>query len=71
KDYDISVNGTKVATRVYERTDGGQGTATYQILIPDDGTLTSTGKVTIRMTYSGTSGRYDPSIADAWLIAAP
>jgi hypothetical protein len=71
KDYDISVNGTKVATRVYERTDGGPGTATYQILIPDDGTLTSTGKVTIRMTYSGTSGRYDPSIADAWLIAAP
>lgn len=71
KDYDISVNGTKVGTRVYERTAGGAGTVIYQLLIPDDGTLTSTGKVTIRMTYIGTTGRYDPSIADAWLIAAP
>lgn len=71
KDYDITVNGTKVATRLYERTAGGQGLVTYQILIPDDGTLTSTGHVTIRMTYNGVSGHYDPSIADAWLIAVP
>jgi len=71
KDYDISVNGTKVATRLYERTGGGQGTVTYQVLIPDDGTLTGTGKVTVRLTYTGHSGHYDPSIADVWLIAAP
>ncbi|TXN31393.1 family 78 glycoside hydrolase catalytic domain [Lacisediminihabitans profunda] len=71
KDYEISVNGTRVATRVYERTAGGPGTETYQILIPDDGTLTSTGAVTIRLTYTGVAGHYDPSIADAWLIQAP
>ena len=70
KDYDITVNGTRVATRLYSRTAEGAGTVTYQLLIPDDGTLTSTGKVTIRMTYTGTAGHYDPSIADVWLLTA-
>lgn len=70
KDYDITVNGTRVATRLYSRTAEGAGTVTYQLLIPDDGTLTSTAKVTIRMTYTGTAGHYDPSIADVWLLTA-
>ncbi len=69
EDHDFAVSGTKVTNRLYERTTDGEGTATFQVLIPDDGTLTSAGKVMIRLTYTGVNVHYEPSIADAWLIA--
>lgn len=71
KKYDILVNDTLVHTRVHQRTQSGQGTQTAQVLIPDDGTLTSTGVVRIKMLFTTEPGFHDPSIADAWTIDAP
>ncbi|TIH36624.1 family 78 glycoside hydrolase catalytic domain [Subtercola vilae] len=70
KSYDILVNGQQVAQRLNPRTDSGPGLVTYQALIPDDGTLTSTGKVTITFRFNGL-GDHDPSIADVWTLPVP
>ena len=70
KSYDILVNDTIVNERLFQRTAGGMGLQTYQVLVPDDGTLTSTGKVTIKMRYNGV-GTHDPSVADAWTMPVP
>ena len=71
KKYDLIVNGTTVHTRQYSRTETGPGTKVYQVLVPDDGTLTSTGKITVRMQFTTEAGFHDPSIADAWSLPAP
>ena len=71
KKYDVLVNDTVVHTRVHTRTASGLGTQTAQVLIPDDGTLTSTGEVRIKLLFTTESGFHDPSIADAWTIKAP
>ena len=71
KKYDLIVNGTTVHTRVNVRTETGPGTKVYQVLVPDDGTLTSTGQITVRMQFTTEAGFHDPSIADAWALPAP
>ncbi|MGG7507243.1 family 78 glycoside hydrolase catalytic domain [Plantibacter sp. YIM 135249] len=70
KSYDILVNGTVVAQRLHQRSAGGPGTQTYQVLVPDDGTLTSSGKVTVQFRFNGL-GSHDPSIADTWVLPVP
>jgi len=70
KSYDIIVNGTTVNERIYHHVENAPGLATYQVLVPDDGTLTSTGKVTIRMRFNG-KGTHDPSLADVWTLPVP
>lgn len=67
KGYGILVNGELVDSRLSTRTESGPGLATYQVLVPDDGTLTSSGRVTITMRFNG-RGSHDPSIADAWTL---
>jgi hypothetical protein len=69
KVYDVSVNGTVVQRRDFERTASGVGLATYQILV-DDPALLSNGTVTIRFQSEPSGAYYDPSLSDVWVTPA-
>ena len=70
KSYDILVNGVLIDLRRYQRNNTAAGLVTYQLWVPDDGTLTSTGTVNIRFRFNGL-GSHDPSIADVWTLPVP
>ena len=53
----------------YQRTAGGEGTVSYQILV-DRADLTTDGTVRVRFQEDSDGRNYDPSIADVWSIPA-
>jgi len=63
KDYDVLVDGQRVHVRTHRRTEGGQGSVTYSILVDAPG-ATADGVVRVRLLDTGEG--YDPSIADLW-----
>ncbi|WGD38575.1 alpha-L-rhamnosidase C-terminal domain-containing protein [Lysinibacter sp. HNR] len=70
KSYDILVNDVLIEERLYQRNAGGAGLVTFQVLIPDDGTLTSAGTVNVKFRFNG-KGSHDPSMADVWTLDVP
>src|SRR5690606_36186891 len=60
----------KITERLYHRAENSAGLATYHVLIPDDGTLTASGTVTVRFRFNG-KGSHDPSLADVWTLPVP
>jgi len=70
KVYDISVNGTPVAQRDFVRTAGGQGLATYQVLV-DDPAVLENDTITVRFQNEPSGAFYDPSLSDVWISPAP
>ncbi|MFC4224076.1 family 78 glycoside hydrolase catalytic domain [Lysinibacter cavernae] len=70
KSYDVYVNDVLVDSRLYQRSQGGAGLVNFQMLIPDDGTLTASGKVTVKVRFNGV-GTHDPSLADLWTMPVP
>jgi len=69
KVYDISVDGVKVDQRNYERTVGGQGLVTYQILV-DDPAVLADENITVRFANEPSGAFYDPSLSDVWISPA-
>jgi len=67
KDYDILIDGVVVHSRSYQRTEGGVGALSYQILV-DRADLTVDGKVRVRFQEDAEGRNYDPSIADVWSL---
>jgi alpha-L-rhamnosidase len=67
KDYDILVDGVLVHSRAHQRTAGGEGTVSYQILVDRAG-LTTDGTVRVRFQEDAEGRNYDPSIADVWTL---
>ena len=67
KDYDVIVDGVVVHPRSYQRTAGGEGTVTYQVLV-DRADLTADGTVRVRFQEDAEGRNYDPSIADVWSV---
>jgi len=67
KDYDVLVDGVLVHPRAYQRTAGGEGTVSYQILV-DRADLTADGSVRVRFQEDAEGRNYDPSIADVWSL---
>jgi len=67
KDYDVLVDGVLVHARSYQRTAGGEGTVSYQILV-DRPDLTTDGTVRVRFQEDAEGRNYDPSIADVWSL---
>lgn len=67
KDYDVLVDGVLVNSRSYQRTAGGEGTVSYQILV-DRADLTADGTVRVRFQEDAEGRNYDPSIADVWSL---
>ncbi|WP_308290241.1 family 78 glycoside hydrolase catalytic domain [Mumia sp. zg.B53] len=65
KTYDIVVDGVVVHSHDARRTEGGEGTQTYQVLV-DRPDLTADG--TVRVRFQDTGADYDPSIADVWSL---
>ncbi|MGW0087327.1 family 78 glycoside hydrolase catalytic domain [Streptomyces sp. NPDC003393] len=66
KTYDVQINGVVVHQRRYQRTQGGQGSLSYQFVV-DRPDLVGNGVVRLRFQDVGTD--YDPSIADLWAIS--
>jgi alpha-L-rhamnosidase len=67
KDYDILVDGVLVHSRAHQRTVGGEGTVSYQVLV-DRADLTTDGTVRVRFQEDAEGRNYDPSIADVWTL---
>ena len=67
KDYDVLVDGVLVHPRSYQRTAGGEGTVSYQILV-DRADLTTDGTVRVRFQEDAEGRNYDPSVADVWTL---
>ena len=67
KDYDVLVDGALVHARAYQRTAGGEGAVSYQILV-DRADLTTDGTVRVRFQEDAEGQNYDPSIADVWSL---
>lgn len=67
KDYEIYVNGALVHERDYQRTATGQGTITFQIVVPAE-YASPDGTVRVRFQEDPLGANYDPSIADVWSI---
>jgi alpha-L-rhamnosidase len=65
KDYDVLIDGVSVHSRSYQRTAGGEGTVSYQILV-ERTDLTTDGTVRVRFQEDAEGRNYDPSIADVW-----
>jgi hypothetical protein len=68
KDYDVLVDGVVVHHRSFQRTAGGAGTVSYQVVI-DAAHADADGTVRVRFQDSGDG--YDPSIADVWSLPSP
>ncbi|GAA3891778.1 hypothetical protein GCM10022381_37030 [Leifsonia kafniensis] len=68
KSYDILVNGQLVDERLYQRTAGGTGLVTYQVLV--DAKYATADTVTIQFRFNG-KGSHDPSLADVWTMPVP
>ncbi|WP_433789101.1 family 78 glycoside hydrolase catalytic domain [Actinoplanes sp. CA-252034] len=67
KDYDVLVDGVVVHSRSYQRTAGGEGAVTYQVLV-DRADLTADGTVRVRLQEDVDGRNYDPSVADVWSV---
>jgi alpha-L-rhamnosidase len=68
KTYDILLDGRSVLERRFQRTAGGNGTVTYQVVVqPSE--ETADGRVRIR--FQDVAGDFDPSIADVWAFPMP
>ncbi len=66
KTYDVLVDGKRVHSRAYRRSEGGAGSLSFQFVV-DEPELTQDGVARVR--FQDTGADYDPSIADVW--AAP
>ncbi|WP_406104649.1 family 78 glycoside hydrolase catalytic domain [Micromonospora globbae] len=68
KDYDIVVDGVVAHSRSWQRTAGGAGAVTYQVVVdlPD-----ATRDGVVRVRFRDTGDGYDPSIADVWSAPLP
>jgi alpha-L-rhamnosidase len=65
KTYDILVDGEKVLERAHRRSEGGEGSLSFQFVV-DVPELTEDGVVRVR--FQDTGADYDPSIADVWSV---
>lgn len=65
KTYDVSLDGRVARSVDLSRSEGGQGTVTYQFVV-DPSDLTEDG--TVRMRFQDTDADYDPSVADVWVV---
>lgn len=68
KSYDILIDGEVVHSHTARRTESGEGTQSYQVLV-DRPDLTAEGTVRVRFHHTGSG--YDPSIADVWSVPLP
>jgi hypothetical protein len=72
KKYHVYVDDTLVKTQLVPRTEGGQGTKVYDLLVDDPAVLANDGNVRIKFEFpADASGFYDPSIADLWVLGVP
>lgn len=72
KKYEIWVDDTLVTTTLLKRTEGGNGTKVYQVLVDDPEALDNDGTVRIKYQFpTDPAGYYDPSIADSWVLPVP
>ncbi|MEU4156472.1 family 78 glycoside hydrolase catalytic domain [Actinoplanes sp. NPDC026670] len=67
KDYEVLIDGVVVHSRSYQRTAGGEGTVTYQILV-DRADLIADGTVRVRFQEDADGRNYDPSVSDVWSL---
>lgn len=69
KKYNIYVDDVLVKNYSLKRTETGQGSKTYQVLIDDPAVLANDGTVRIKYEFPvGNAAFYDPSIADTWVL---
>ncbi len=74
KKYNVYVDDLLVRNVSLKRSEGGQGTKTYQVVIEDPAAIakTSDGKVRVKFEYPvGNEAFHDPSIADLWVLPVP
>ncbi len=69
KKYEVWVDDTLVTTTEVKRTETGQGTKVYQLLVDDPEALDNDGTVRIKYQFlTQPNGAFDPSIADSWVL---
>jgi hypothetical protein len=65
KTYDVTLDGKLAVQRRFQRSEGGEGTVTYQFVVQPSA---DTADGTVRIRFQDIEGGYDPSIADIWTV---
>jgi hypothetical protein len=72
KKFNVYVDDHLVTSQVVPRKDSGEGTLTYDLLVDDPQALDNDGTVRVKYEFPvGSSGFFDPSIADSWVLSVP